>query len=368
MRIEKVEAFVYKAPLIKPYKTALAEVREKDHLVVVIQADGLKGFGEVAPLPQFAGETGETEALIVKNQIAPHLVEEDPFNLWKIIKLMDQAIYGFNLAKSAVEFALCDLIGKALKTPVYNLLGGKFREKVPVTWPIGQKSGEEIAKEALEAVKRGFKAVKLKIGSPKIKNDLENVRILREAVGEKVSIRVDANQAYTPERAIEVIKKIEKYDLQYVEQPVPKWDLHGMAKVRRSVSVPIMADESIFNIHDLMRIIRLKAADVINLKVGKVGGLFMSRKIALVSEAAGLPCMVGSMLEGSIGTMAGAHLAIATRNVTYESELVCHTFYKVDVVKNMPKIEDGCLIVPSKPGLGLEVDEEKLREISRRYG
>ncbi|MEM2875714.1 MAG: enolase C-terminal domain-like protein [Candidatus Bathyarchaeia archaeon] len=324
MKIVKVEPYVFKVPLVKPFRTFLAEVKSKDHMVVKVETDdGCVGMGEIGPLPEFAGESGATCLSVTRDLLAPAIIGQDPFDIENILLRMDAAVKANHLAKSAVDFALHDLLGRILDVPVYKLLGGKYYDKVPICWAMGMKSPEEMAKEAVEMVEEG----------------------------------------YSPDVAIQVIKKLERMglDLQYVEQPVPYWDIDGMAKVSSSVSTPILADESIFSMHDAVTIIKRGAADIINLKVGKVGGLNISRKIAAFAEAADFPCMVGSMLEIWIGTAAGAHFALATKNVTYESELVGPPYYTYDVVKEGYRYVNGFLEVPDKPGFGLELDEEKLK-------
>lgn len=364
MKIVKVEPYVFKVPLVKPFRIFLAEVRCKDHMIVKIETDdGHIGIGEIGPLPEFAGESGATCLSITRERLAPAIIGQDPFDIEKIIKRMDAAVKANHLAKSAVDFALHDLLGRILDIPVYKLLGGKYRDKIPICWAMGMKSPEEMAKEAVEYVKKGYRCLKAKIGlDPKM--DIERMKAIRESVGDGINIRADANQAYSPDVAIQVIKKMEKMDLdlQYVEQPVPYWDIDGMAKVTRAVNTPILADESIFSMHDAVTIIRRGAADIINLKVGKVGGLNVSKKISDFAEAADFPCMVGSMLEIWVGTAAGAHFALAMKNVSYECELVGPPFYTYDVVKEVYKYVNGFLEVPDKPGLGLELDEEKLKK------
>jgi len=364
MRIVKVEPYVFKVPLVKPFRTFLAEVREKDHLIVkLIADDGSVGVGEIGPLPEFSGESGETCLAVTRDLLAPAIIGQDPFNVELIIERLETAVKANHLAKSAVDFALYDLLGKLLQVPVYKLLGGRYRGKVPLAWAMGMKSPELMAEEAREMVAKGYRCLKLKVGlDPKM--DVERVKAVREAVGESIAIRADANQAYSPDTAIRVIKKLEPYDLQYVEQPVPHWDIDGLAKVTEAVDMLIMADESIFSIHDAVNIVKREAADILNLKVGKVGGLNLSRKVAAFAEAADVPCMVGSMLELWVGTAAGVHFAAATRNVSFECELVGPMYYTYDVVKEGLRVDEGAIEVPDKPGLGLEIDEEKLRAVT----
>jgi muconate cycloisomerase len=214
----------------------------------------------------------------------------------------------------------------------------------------------EQAEEALAQVAEGFKSVKLKVGRPG-NVDVEAVRLVRERVGPSINIKVDANGAWpTPKAAIKVIRKMEEFDLQLVEQPIAGWNLEGMADIRSSISAPLLADESIHTFRDALRVARFKAADVLNVYVSEAGGLVGASKAFAIGEAAGLPCLIGSQCELGIGTAAGAHLGVAMPNLAFESDLVGVLRYPEDVVNEQIRIEQGVLYPPEGSGLGVSLD------------
>ncbi|HYF76343.1 MAG TPA: enolase C-terminal domain-like protein, partial [Symbiobacteriaceae bacterium] len=253
-----------------------------------------------------------------------------------------------------------DIMGKKLNVPAYQLLGGKVRDRIPLAWVVGIGSIDEMVEEAVSYVKKyGFETVKLKIGREPAK-DLDVVREVRSALGPTVKIRVDANQGYDVSTAIKTLRKMEQYDLELVEQPVAKWNILGMAEVAAALDTPIEADESMFGYHDAMTLIKLKACDIINIKIMKPCGLYGSKKVAAVAEAAGLTCLIGSMVEFGPGTAAGLHFAAAHRVVAHACEQVGGFLFAGDVVEEnfgLSAVEGGSLKVPEGPGLGITMKE-----------
>lgn len=332
-------------------------------MVVIHTDEGISGVGDTAlyPRPRAGAETQTSVLHCINEFLEPVLLGEDPLNLEKLVHAMNKKIAGNLRAKSAVDIALHDLIGKKLGTPLFKLLGGRFREKIPMIWAMGIASEKETVERAQWAVKRGFKAIKLKVGLD-ITNDEKRVNAVRKSVGDNIPIHVDANGAWNSRQAIKAIKKLERYNLQLVEQPVPGWDLEGMAEVASSVKVPVMADESLNSPQSAIEIIRKNAASVFNLKPSKSGGLMASRKIASIAEAANIPCMVSS-LQMCIGTAAQVHLATACRMVAYPCALSGSIKFAKNIVKNKLEIEDGFLTAPEAPGLGMEIDYDKLNAL-----
>lgn len=312
MKIIRVDAVPVSIPRVKPFTISSGSTASSNRLITRIHAEeGVVGIGEAAPAPIFSPETLGTTKLVVEKYLAQAVIGEDAFNIEKSLQKMDDAIVGNPIAKASVEIALWDLMGKAVEMPVYKLLGGAYRSKVEVAWIIGIAKPIEMCEEAKDAVHKGFTTLKMKIGTnPKL--DVERVKAVREAVGDEVAIRVDANEAYSTIDAIDVLTKMESYNLELIEQPVPRWDLRGLSKIRKSLHTPIMVDESVLSPMDVMKVIERDAADIINIKLMKVGGLSNAKKIATVAEAAGLPCLLGSMIELSIGTAAGVHFACST--------------------------------------------------------
>lgn len=338
---------------------------KSNNVVVKITTDQhIEGLGASscsrvrAPPLTKAGETVET---IIKalDKIAPRLVGMCHLDIQECIDFMDPIIDGNYAAKSAIDMALHDIWGKQENRPLYLLLGG-YRKELLTDRSIGIKSPEHMAQDAVRAVNEGFRAIKIKVGTNP-SQDIERVRRVREAVGEEIQLRVDANQGWTPEQAIQVLKKIEKFDIQFVEQPVSAGDIEGLKKIRKSVSIPIMADESARSLEDVLRLIQAEAIDMINIKLMKSGGILKAREIALLAEAAKIPCMMGCGIESEIGITAAAHVAAATRNIQFadlDSDLLLQ---KKLVKKGGAVLEKSWRKLPEKAGLGIEqLDEELL--------
>jgi len=284
--------------------------------------------------------------------VSPLKIEQD-------IELMDSVDEGNPSAKAAVDMALHDVLGKTARKPLFMLMGG-YRTKILTDITLGIKSPKEMAEDAVEAVNRGFKALKMKVGVNS-NEDVERIKLIRKAVGDDVDVRLDANEGWTPEQAIEVLEKIEKFNVQFAEQPVPAEDLKGLVKVRKNSAIPIRADESVHSPEDAIRLIMAEAVDLMNIKLMKCGGLLKGRKIANIAEAAGIPCMIGCMGESEIGIAAGAHLAAEVKNIQY-ADLDSDLLLKDKLVKKGgTEVKNSMRIFPSEYGLGItELDQELL--------
>jgi len=364
MKISKVEVLPVSLPLKHLYVISGGPIKTLDHVITKIHTnEGIVGVGEASPLPEYSDETQEGIIIALRKFLIPAILNEDPLNIAGILARMDAAISGHTFAKTAIDIALWDIAGKATKSPAYQLLGGLCREKISLTWCIGMGAMKDMVREAVDSVEKGFPTIKMKIGKDPEK-DLQNVAAVRDAIGEGYKIRVDANQGYTRDVAVRTLRRMEKYELQLIEQPVNRFDLDGMAEITRALDTPILADESVFSPADAIRVIKNEAADVINIKIMKPGGLNNSRKIATIAEAAGIPCLLGSNLEMGVGIIAGAHMAAATQNITYESDLVSPVLYLLadDVLKEPYQLDGHFLEVPKRPGLGIDVDDEKLQK------
>lgn len=365
MKITKVQAIPLAIPLKKSFAISFDKVVVKRHVLVRLQTDGdgIEGIGEVGVLPAEIGGPMESLVEAVNRYLAPAVTGCDPLDIADLHARMDRAVDGFNFAKAAVDIAAHDAAAKALGVPLHKLIGGAYRDGIPVTWVIGIDTTEENTREAVEYVRRGYTCLKIKVGSDP-DGDVHRIREIRRAVGSDVKIRVDANQGYSPKVAIRTIKRMEEFNLQCVEQPVPKLNLEGLAEVAHAVDTPIMSDEAVYHMEDLLRIINLGAADIVNIKLARIGGLYRARQAAALAETAGLSCILGCMLEVGVGIAAGAHFAAATPNVTYESDLIGHLLHSRDIVNDSEKmlgIEKGVLPVPNGPGLGISLDEEAVR-------
>ena len=337
-----------------------------DYVIVTVETDdGITGVGEAATDIGFFGEPLEEVKFAVDRYLGPRLIGRDPFDREEILNALDYP--GNTCARSGIDLALHDLLGKALGIPVYDLIGGCCRDKVLVAVEIAGGPPDGMAEFCAGLADQGVRAFKPKVGGNP-DDDAVRLKAIRDAVGAGISIRADANQGYTPKEAVRLCRLAEKYDvgLELLEQPVPAWDLEGMALVRQSVDTLIEADESAYSIHDVMKIIRLGAADVINIKVAKAGGLYNAKKIAALAEAAGLGCVIGTEFGLGIKVAAKLHLAASTRsilNAVEFTEIMLHDNLAASPLDRqlMLPLREGCLSVPAGPGLGVQLDEAKVQ-------
>lgn len=350
---------------------------EKNVLVQIFTDEGITGLGEAVSLgPFYSSESQGTVTDIIKNYFAPKvLLGEDPFNIDKIINSMDRVATGHSIAKSSVDFALHDIMGKSLGVPVYKLIGGSYTDKLNLRWGVvGGEDPDKMASKSLEGVKEGYKAIKIKCGvSPKL--DVECVRAVREAIGDDIDLTVDINQAYVPEQAIQIIRRMEKYNVLCVEQPVPQWDLEGLKRVRDNVEVAIGACESSYSIYDIMKILKMNAADVIHFKVARSGGFHRGKQIVNMVRAAGVSCTGSTQLGMGVEVACTAHFGVSNYQLGHEpyrnlggygSGLLA--LFNVgstenimdDIVTPTPLIKGGYLHVPRGPGLGVEINQTGL--------
>ena len=349
--------------------------REDDVIIQIFTDNGLNGLGEAMTLgPYYGRESQGTVMSILAEHFWPKvLLDEDPFNIDLIHYKMDKTVSENSFAKTAADLALHDIVGKALNIPVCKLIGGSYTDKIALHWPIGIGAPKEIEEEVLKGMAAGYKAVKMKVGND-AKQDIEMVKTVREAVGPDVAIVVDANQAYDVKRAIRIIRQMEKYDIQRVEQPVHYRDLDGMAMVRRAVEVPIGACESAITPQDIIQIIKKEAADFLNFKVMRSGGFYPSKAIVQMATAAGIFCAGSTMLGMGIELAADAHFAASTIALgpsPYRFHGIASGILKLfnavdssgitrDIVNGTPTIANGFLTVPKAPGLGITLNKENL--------
>lgn len=359
-RIIEVISKVVEIPLKSAWKISYYEANTRSHAVIeVMTEDGIKGYGEASPAPAFMGETAYTIHLVIQKYIKQRILRENIFDIEKMHEIMDEAIYGNYAAKACIDIALYDAMGKTLKMPVYKLLGGKYRDDVELSWVVGiKKDLSQAVEEAEHYVSQGYKTIKLKVGSSPEK-DYQLVEAIRKHFGNKIKIRLDANQGYDCVTAIQLFRKLEEFDLESIEQPVKRWDIEGMKKVRENLNTPIMADESISNFNEALQVITNNAADLINIKVGKVGGLWPAKKIAALAEAAGMKATAGSNLELGIGSAASIHFVASSKVLSYPNDLLLGIdLHQKDIIKGEIEVVDGKTKCPELPGLGVEIDSE----------
>ncbi len=343
-----------------------------EYVLVSIETDaGITGIGEAPADIGFFGQTLEAITIAINGYMGPQLIGRDPR---EIASLMERINYRENCsAKSGIDTALHDIAAKAQGISVCELLGGRKRERIPVAIEIAGGSPDDMAAECVKYIKMNVRAFKPKIGGIP-KDDADRLYAIRQAVGPNVSLRADANRGYSLNEAIELCRLAEKRNvgLELLEQPLDAHDLPGMAELRKSVNTPIEADESCFSPADAEAIIRVGAADVLNIKVAKAGGLMNSMKIAALAESAGLKTVLGTAFGTGVTIAGKLHLASAIGDFSGAvefTELGLHgplLHGELNRKLSLPLDSDGCLPVPTGPGLGIKLDDAQVRELTQK--
>ncbi len=361
MKITRVRAVAHEVKnVITGWKISLGTKDNHDLIFVRIDTDAkIFGVGIASPGAIYiSGDTGAHHLELINKLFGPAIVGADPFELEAIMRKLDSVARTAERAKAGIDLALHDLLGKALGVPANKLFGGAVRQEVRVNRLMGMYPPREMAEKCRAVVEKGYTALKLKVGST-LREDVERVQRVREAVGPEVMITIDFNQACSAKEAIQRIQKMEPYDVAIVEQPVKAADLKGMALVRQAVQARVMADESVNNSVDALRIIDSGAADIISLKIPKMGGILKARKVAAVCEAAGVEYLVGTAPGSQLLDAANVHLAVSLRNLTLPCEIGEFERMAGDPCSGL-EIVGGISRPPPGPGLGVEVDLGKI--------
>lgn len=337
-------------------------------LVELSTSEGITGYGE-SPTPLGAEVTKS-----IVDSVETMIFKEDPFQvemirrmLFSHYKLTHVHIHAASWALSGVEMALWDIIGKSCRKPLYKLWGGAFRKKIPFMGWISREKLENVSTEASDLVEMGFKTLFTKVGFDP-DEDIKCIGAIRDAVGyDGIEIRVDANQSWSPGFAVRIIKKMERFDLEFVEQPVLMQNLEGMARVRRSVNVPILSHESSWTFYDALNVIKKEAADALQLDPRFDAGFIGARIAAGMAEAAGLPVVHHCFSQLGVATGAFMHLIASCVNFTHANQTEYPNLTD-DIISGGPwQLRDGCLSLPEDPGIGIEIDQEKVEKYSKYY-
>jgi muconate cycloisomerase len=378
--IASVELYRVSLPARREHKwTGLTEPIGGYVLIKIADENGLAGWGEAPVLKDWGGEFGRyfgetagTTISITSQYLAPAVRGCLPGEIAEIHERMSRAIKGFPYAKAALEFAAYDLAGKQCGLPVHRLLGGALRRKIPVTHSIGLIGFEEAERETAQAVREGIRTIKIKIGVEPDR-DVEMVRRVRETVGPGIELCVDANQGYrTVGEAVRTFRRMEPNNLIYFEQPVE--GIERLAEVARAIDAPVMADESAWNAHDVIQIVEKRAAQIVSIYTTKPGGLYRAMEVAAVARAAGIICNVNGSVETGVGNLANLQLAAAAAPVVLSCVVPVSTpaqaqspgnvagiYYKDDLIAEPMRFVDGAIDLPSGAGMGIPVDEAKIR-------
>ena len=354
MKITKVRLGRISVPLRVPFKTALRSVNSVEDVIVEIHTDcGAVGYGEAPPTGAITGDT--TGAIIgaIQDNIAKTILGRDVDDFENLLQAVQKSIVGNTSAKAAVDMALWDLYGQLYNIPVHKLLGGS-KKQIVTDITISVNDPDVMVKDALNAVERGYDCLKMKVGvNPAL--DVARLSAVRNAVGKDIVIRIDANQAWKPKEAVRILNQMQEQglDIELVEQPVHAHDLEGLKYVTERSYVPVLADESVFSPENAMTIMKMGAADLINIKLMKCGGIYNALKIASAAEVYGVECMIGCMLEAKISVNAAVSLACA-KNIITKVDLDGPVLCLEDPIIGGAVFNEKIITVSDAPGLGIQ--------------
>jgi o-succinylbenzoate synthase len=354
MKIKQVDVTRQAIPLIKPFKTALRTVTHAESVVVRLETDdGRVGWGEAPATVVITGDSLDSIQSAIVHTFTPLLVGKSLVAYEPLLQAIHHSMVGSSSAKAAVDMAVYDLVGQYCGLPLYQLLGGS-KDRIETDFTVSVNSAAEMAEDAVRCVEAGFNVLKIKVGKGGVREDIARIREIRSRIGNSVKIRIDANQGWQVKEAISSIRQMEDLglDIELVEQPVKAHDIEGLKMVTDAVETPIMADESVFSPGQAFEVLKRRAADMINIKLMKAGGIYKAQIINHMAEECGVECMVGSMIESRIAVTAAAHLAAAKRNITrcdFDAPLMLRT----DTVDGGVRYDGRVMTFPEAPGLGI---------------
>lgn len=354
MKIVDVKLEHISVPLKRPFKTALRTVNSvEDVIVKVITDSGNVGYGEAPPTAVITGDTTGAIVGAINDVIAKNIVGMDIDNFEEIMIKLNKCMVKNTSAKAAVDIALYDLYGQLYNAPLYKLLGG-YRKEIITDITISVNSPEEMAEDSIDAVKLGYNTLKIKVGKDS-ELDIKRLQAVREAIGKDVKLRIDANQGWTPKEAVRILRKMEDLGLniELVEQPVEAHDIEGLKFITDNVYIPVMADESVFSPKDALTIMQNRAADLINIKLMKTGGIYNALKICSIAEIYGIQCMIGCMLEAKVSVTAAVHLA-AAKSIITRVDLDGPVLCKEDPIIGGAIFNESIISLGENPGLGIK--------------
>ncbi len=364
LTITQIEIYKLSVPLKQPFTTSLGTDHAANNVLVKIITDkGFTGFGECSPYMPINGESQDT-CFIVGQYFAKSLKGKNPLDIAGCLQLMDSIIYGNTSIKSAFDMALYDIAAQHAGLPLYAFLGGSNNKTITTDYTVSVGDIDTMVAEALNIQAQGYPAIKVKLGKNG-KTDVERIKAIRAAVGDGIPLRIDANQGWQVDEAIETLQALAVYNIQHCEEPIAKWNYLNLPKVKQNSPIPIMADESCGTHHDAERLIQLQACDYFNIKLCKSGGIYDALKIVKLAEAAGIHMQVGAMLESRLGMTAFAHFALCSPMIEHYDFDTALMFSDDPVTGGIVYGSDGIITVPDTPGLGAIVDEERLNKMEK---
>lgn len=363
--IQSIEIYKLFIELNEPFVISLGAQNDVQNIIVIIRTkDGCTGYGECSPYMSINGESIDT-CFIVGQYFARVLKGKDALQIAGCVELMDQTIYANSSIKSAFDIALHDIAAQHTGIPIYKFLGGEKNKILETDYTVSIGDPQKMKSDAIKIKEQGFPAVKVKLGESKEK-DVERIKTIREGIGDEHPLRIDANQGWkTADNAIEVLKALARYNIEYCEEPILRYRFMELSKVSGASPIPIMADESCSDEYDAERLIQLNACKMFNIKLGKSSGFYKGLKVAKLGAAAGMHMQVGGFMESRLGMTASAHLALANEYIHHCDFDTPLMFTEDPVIGGIRYLDKGVVDVPEVPGLGAVIDEAYLNKAEK---
>jgi muconate cycloisomerase len=359
--------FLIESPIKMARLQGVGNIKDtvKRVIVELTASDGVTGWGEAAPWEVFTG-TAEGAFAALDTYLRPLVMGHPVRRARALMAKMDSALVDHAEAKVAVEMAVLDILGRSTGLSVADLLGGRVRDAIPLSFSIADPDFAADLDRMKTMVAAGNRIFKVKTGVKSHADDLAHLEAIRSNFGDLVDLRIDYNQALNPFSAMKILRDVDRFAPTFIEQPVPRPHLDAMAAFATALDTPILADESCFDASDLMEVVRKKAADGISVKLMKCGGLFKAQGLMAIADAAGLPGYGGTLWEGGIALAAGTQLIAATPGISLGCEFYMpHHVLTEDILEERIPHRDGRVVVPDGPGLGIRVSETSLRNNAR---
>ena len=364
LTIQTIELYQFSIPLTEPFITSLGVDESADNVLVKIKTkEGITGFGECSPYMPINGESAAT-CMIIGQHFAKALKGKNPLQIEEMVNLMDKIIYANNSIKSAFDMALYDIASQYAGVPLYQFIGGKNNKTIITDYTVSIGHPEKMAADAIKIKDQGYPAIKIKLGQHG-PTDVERIKAIRAAVGNKIPLRIDANQGWSVTEAIETLQALAIFDIQHCEEPIARWNYMSLPQVKKASPIPIMADECCGDEHDAERLIQIGACDYMNIKLGKSGGIFKALKMARMAEAAGIHLQVGAFLESRLAMTAFAHFALCSPAIVHYDFDTALMFSEDPVTGGIIYEKNGVVKVPESIGLGATIDEGWLGKMEK---
>jgi L-alanine-DL-glutamate epimerase-like enolase superfamily enzyme len=371
MKITGLELFHIAIPFAKPYHLSKVYGTRYDAESVILKIhtdEGILGLGEADPWNPFSDETPASVMVLTRDMIAPQLIGKDPIHISVLESHLDMMVHGNLMARGAVNMALFDIAGKAYNLPAHMMLGGLYQNKLPLLGPIGSGTPDEDARSIQKLIEEGYKTVMIKMGALPIVDEIQRMIAAQEKFGDRIKFIVDANQGWTLAETLEFIDGIRGSRPVLLEQPIERDDINGLKRIRSRAPCPLSADEGVASIREATTLIREQAVDAFSIKVSKNGGLSKAKRIAEIAHAFGLKVLMNSMFDFGITQAASLQLGCVLSNLLEMGHAYMSVLRMSDDITDFAKnISHAVVTVPSEPGLGVALDEDKLKKYTKEY-